>query len=186
MSASIPNRSQLLFCSGVTLIELLVILAIIAILSTFSLPSFANMVAKARVDSTAQIIQSELYSARKSAIRNAKDIVVSFQNTRTQWCIGIALDENPLNCNCLENSHCLSSHSFQNTQGVKLQQARFAGGDDYLGFDARRGSTLVKGKFRNGSIWLQSNRGNQVAIVISRLGRIRVCRAGEKQCPTPP
>jgi Tfp pilus assembly protein FimT len=45
---------------------------------------------------------------------------------------------------------------------------------------------VIHGKARNGSIWLRNKFGQRMAVVVNRIGRVRVCEAGKDGCPKPP
>ena len=61
---------------GFTLVELLVVLAVIAILATIGLPSFQRLVADYRVSSQANSAQGLLQFARTEAIKRTAPVVV--------------------------------------------------------------------------------------------------------------
>jgi type IV fimbrial biogenesis protein FimT len=65
------NRSP----SGVTLVELMVALAVFAILVTIGIPSFTNLIANNRVTAAANELLSTLQFARSEAVKRNEDIV---------------------------------------------------------------------------------------------------------------
>ena len=62
--------------SGLTLIELLVAVAVLAILLSIGMPSFQSMVAQNRATSAANELQSTLQFARSTAIAQARPVTV--------------------------------------------------------------------------------------------------------------
>lgn len=63
--------------SGFTAIELLVVVAIVAVLAAFAAPSFNGLMESWRVRSAAEDLQSTLYLARSESIRNAGDVSIT-------------------------------------------------------------------------------------------------------------
>ena len=66
--------------SGLTLIELLVAVAVLAILLSIGMPSFQSMVAQNRATSAANELQSTLQFARSTAIAQARPVTVCAAN----------------------------------------------------------------------------------------------------------
>jgi type IV fimbrial biogenesis protein FimT len=62
--------------NGFTLIELMVVLAVAAIIAAISAPSFADMIRNHRLTTQANLILSELYYARSEAIRRGLQISI--------------------------------------------------------------------------------------------------------------
>ena len=66
--------------SGLTLIELLVAVAVLAILLSIGIPSFQSLVAQNRATSAANELQSTLQFARSTAIAQARPVTVCAAN----------------------------------------------------------------------------------------------------------
>jgi len=73
---------------GVTLIELMVTLAVAAILITLAAPSLATYIDKTRVKGVAEGVASVLNNARSESVKRGRDINVAFGGTTTAWCVG--------------------------------------------------------------------------------------------------
>lgn len=69
--------------SGLTLIELLVAISVLAILLSIGIPSFQSMVAQNRATSAANELQSTLQFARSAAIAQARQVTVCAANFAT-------------------------------------------------------------------------------------------------------
>lgn len=74
-----PTEPRLLnrdYHTGITLIELLTALAVIATLATFSLPAFNLLIQQVQADSAQQLLRKAIYRTRSAAIHSKK--IVSF------------------------------------------------------------------------------------------------------------
>jgi type IV fimbrial biogenesis protein FimT len=89
-SGSGPNRRQL----GVTLIELCVVMAIVAILYSQAAPAFSAWVQNAQIRTAAESIQSGLQLARSEAIRRNRSVIFWLTSTANpaaaDWLVGCA------------------------------------------------------------------------------------------------
>lgn len=82
----IRNRAP----NGVTLVELMVTLAVFAILATIGIPSYANLVANNRATATANELLSTLQFARSEAVKRNEDIIaepVATSNWSDGWTV---------------------------------------------------------------------------------------------------
>lgn len=166
--------------SGFTLVELLVAIAVAAVLITCALPAFTDFIDSQRLRAAAQEVAADLRYARSEAIRRhaAVPIGVSF-SPGAHWCYGISQQ---LPCDCavqdwhsanaclLDLAHARQLHTTAgaNHLNVELLDARFSS-DRTTVFDPLRGLA------RAGRVELQSARGKRLDIRISTLGRVRIC-----------
>lgn len=73
--------------SGFTLIELMIVLALVAIIASFAVPSFSTMVANGRIASYSNDVVGVLAYARAEAIKRGRSVRVS-PATGTDWTSG--------------------------------------------------------------------------------------------------
>jgi type IV fimbrial biogenesis protein FimT len=90
------------FKHGFTLLELLVVLAIVAILGALTLPSLLGFNQEHKTEDTAQSLYYALQYARSEAVLHNTTIYVNFQ-TGLSWCYGINATSN---CNCSVPNSC--------------------------------------------------------------------------------
>lgn len=64
---------------GVTLIELMVTIVVLAILAGMAIPSFTNMMERQRLINATEAIYSDLQNARSEAVKRSLEIVASIQ-----------------------------------------------------------------------------------------------------------
>lgn len=69
--------------SGFTLIELMVTIAVLAIIVGIAAPSISNQLANQRVKSTASVIENALKEAKAESIIRRQNITVTYSNTIT-------------------------------------------------------------------------------------------------------
>ena len=166
--------------SGFTLVELLVTLAVLAILVTTAVPAFTDLLDSQRLRATAHRIAADLRYARAEAVKRHADIPigVSFAPGR-DWCYGISQQ---LPCDCRQRDWrradaCLLDIAHQRQlhiaasparEHVQLLDARFSGAHTTR-FDPLRGTAQA------GSVRLRSARGKRLDVRISTLGRVRIC-----------
>lgn len=79
--------------SGFTLIELMVVIALVGIISAFAVPSFSNVIANGRIASTSNDIVGLLNYARSEAVKRGRIVRVA-PVTGTDWSSGaqVAVD----------------------------------------------------------------------------------------------
>jgi len=176
---------------GLTLIELMITLSIFSILLGYATPAMHDLFVKKRLQSAATKIYTDLRFAQSEAIKLNTPIFVSFSHTKDQWCYGLNLRE-PCDCNqaqsckLAENEHTVNQSMFRN---ISIIKSKFAGNKQHTAFDPLKGFASAGGS-KNGTIWLASATRDLVAIVVSRLGRVRICSPTisgyTKQCPKAP
>lgn len=72
---------------GFTLIEMIVVVALVAIISAFALPSFSNLVGGNRMSTQYNMLLSSLSFARSEAIKRNTSVTVCRSNNQTT-CVG--------------------------------------------------------------------------------------------------
>ena len=176
---------------GFSLLEIMLILGIVSIIAGYSFISFSEIIEKQKLKSAGEIIFSDLRLAQSEAIKRNDTVYVSFTKDENNWCYGINIGSN---CDCTNLNECKIDDirkvsSNEKFKGISLQKAKFAGDKEYTAFDPKNGFAQADG-IKNGTIWLQSKNGTQLAIVVNRLGRVRFCSPTLLEysniCPTPP
>lgn len=153
--------------TGFTLIEMIVTVAVLAILLGLAVPAFQDTLAKRRLVGAAEQLYADLHYARGEAIKRNADVMVSL-SAGTDWCYGIALAA----CACGGTAGSCQldgvdkAVSGANFRGVSL--AENLGGSTR--FEPRRG-TAPGG---NGTATLSSTYGS-IKIIVGSLGRVRIC-----------
>lgn len=160
---------------GFTLVELMIAVAVLAILMAIAAPSFNNFFDKYRVKRAADTFSSFLINSKSEAIKRNKSVRTVITGTGATWCAGMT--ENAT-CNCSPVSDCqidgvdrvISSTAFK---GVQLLGPATAITPHVFEFKTNRGT--VAG---NNSVQLESAAGLKLNVVVSQFGRIRLCSPG--------
>lgn len=167
--------------TGVTLIELMIVIVIATILLALGIPSFQDALDKNRLKSAAETLKGDLQFAKSEAIKRNQNIRVDFSVSGNNWCYGITEKDD---CDC--NNTTLGADESCEIDGIR----KVILGTEYRGialnditppdfsFDHVRGTTFAE------SITFQSPRQKELRVVVSRMGRIRTCSpANEKNVP---
>lgn len=78
---------------GVTLVELMVVIAVVAILAAVAMPSYRELMDNYRVRKAAEDVVSLISNARSGAVKLHREVNVSF-TAGANWCVGaISADE---------------------------------------------------------------------------------------------
>ncbi|HSW04644.1 GspH/FimT family pseudopilin [Aquabacterium sp.] len=148
---------------GLTLLELMIGLAIVAILSSLAAPSFGAWLARNRVKAAANHLVADLGEARHEATRRGAALRVNFEPGK-QWCYGITLDP-AASCSTTGNAAVLKRVSASEHPGVVISTA------EAMDFDGSSGTGLKP----LARVRLVSSQGDVLQVKMTRLGRASVC-----------
>ena len=121
---------------GLTLIELMVTLAIMAILLVLVVPSFNAFLARGRLTGAAEALAQGLQLARSEALRSNAEVTISFSPVGA-WCYGAVVSTNA--CDCTDQDPPCSLRRVDSTAytGVTMGATTFAA--NATTFTARQG-----------------------------------------------
>ncbi len=141
---------------GFTLPEIMVTVAILGVLAAIAAPSFTGMLERRRLVGATETIMSDLRWARSEAIKRNADVTITFiPGAAGAWSYTID-----------PGDKTVDSATVAEYNGIAL--AENFSGDDAV-FDH------VRGTASNGTITLTSANGNALNVVVSTLGRVRIC-----------
>ena len=148
---------------GLTLLELVIAIALVAVLASLALPSMSARLDRQRVVSAAETLAADLNEARFEAARQGRTMHLLAQGGPA-WCWSVAT---------LAACPCGQAQACELRASTPLQQA---------GIATLEGSSLrITPQGRPevpGAITLQSRRGLRLRVEVQALGRAHVCSAG--------
>jgi type IV fimbrial biogenesis protein FimT len=151
-------------CRGLTLIELMMVLGVIAVLAALSLPSFGAQISRQRLKAAAETLAGDLAEARFEAARRGSALYLHYAQG-PDWCWAVATASG---CDCRNPQACqVKTVRSSDHPGVVLALSR-----DAL-FDPANGSAVG-----DGAAVLRSAGGDELRVGVTRLGRARVCAPG--------
>lgn len=160
--------------SGVTLVELLVTLALVALLVAVAAPAMAAFIDKARLRSAAQTLAQELRQARNHALDYQRTIHFSLVKGVDQWCYGWRDDST---CSCDSPAPAALCRSSTDMRVHQQRSADFPAVQLSLRTGAARALVLfspVRGSATAATFVLR-NRHDEAHVIVSPLGRVRLC-----------
>jgi len=176
--------------TGVTLTELLVVLAIAAILAGLAIPGFASLVHSSRLSAATNELLVSLHLARGEAIkRNARTVICISANgsacaTGGGWHQGWLVFHDANNNAALD-----SGESVINARLALPDSIRLTGNSTvskYISYAPSGGTKSVTGAFQAGTLTVcnvADASGAARRVVISSTGRPRVARVTLASCP---
>lgn len=162
--------------AGVTLIELLTILAIVVVIVAGTVPSLGTMIERARLRAVVERLRADVTLARAEALRRNRTVVISFRRSDdgADWCYGLTLAGS---CDCRIASGpgaceldpgIAARVTSERSRGVRSVAPPFALSGGRLVVPGAR-PTLTAGSAR-----FASPRG-QAEVRVASSGRVRLC-----------
>lgn len=161
---------------GITLLEILLVINIIAILASLSIPSFFNNIADYRLKSAVRELVSDIQKSRAEAIKYNSNVIIDFNpgnytNSGEVGSYKIFVDDgrgNGIKNNFIhESDETFIANNKNMPKDVSLYDAKFST-VTYTGF--KPSGLLIGNRF--GSIKLRNNKSKYYKISINRAGSI--------------
>jgi prepilin-type N-terminal cleavage/methylation domain-containing protein len=160
-----------------TLVEIIVVLAMVGILAAAGIPSFSDSVARKRVAGAAEGIYGLLLQAKADGPIRDTNMSFNTNPAATPWCVGYSAT---VNCDCTIATSCVVNVAGTNITQV-LNGAAFNGVTIAENFATGGGTTFsrVRGNASQAGTVAVSSGAWQLNIVISTDGRTRVCNPND-------
>jgi type IV fimbrial biogenesis protein FimT len=146
---------------GLTLLEMMVAVAIVAVLASLAVPSLGATLARLHLKSAAERVAADMAEARFEATRRGQAMHLHFE-PGAAWCYTVA--PSPA-CGCGSPQPCQLRQALgRDHAGVVLEHARD------LHFDPAAGTAS-----NPAAVLLRSSYGETLQVEMTRLGRAKVC-----------
>jgi prepilin-type N-terminal cleavage/methylation domain-containing protein len=168
---------------GFTLVELMIVLAVAAILLTIAAPSFSDVIDRARLRGAAGDIVSLLANARGASVQRNRNVAVAFAGSDPAWCVGANGAAEPgtvgdpipaaAACDCAVPTGCMVGTQQLTVSSSSYNGVTMGARPTSITFDSRLGtlSTLAAS-----TVVLTSPRGKyQLQVSIAPLGQASLC-----------
>jgi type IV fimbrial biogenesis protein FimT len=167
---------------GFTLIELMVTLAVMAIVLVAATPSFVDFFDKNRVRAAADGVVNMIGNSRAEAVKNDRDVNITFKGSAATWCVGAnaAIDPtggNPVTaaaaCDCTVSTSCLVGNQRAVVDSTAFSGVSIGTLPATFDFDSKLGVISPLG---TRSVTLTSPKGKYDLIIqLNALGQGRLC-----------
>ena len=147
---------------GFTLLEVVVVLAVLGIILSAAVPSYASYLARQRLRHVAELLEQDLRRARALSVDEGRNIYVSF-TSGPQWCWGTSRAA-PCNCDTGLPRCELGAINYHEHKGTLLQSGQS------VTFQAGMGRALDWTR-----IGISNDRNQQLRIDLNPLGRPQIC-----------
>jgi prepilin-type N-terminal cleavage/methylation domain-containing protein len=148
---------------GLTLMELMVTVAILAILVALAVPSFNSFLAKGRLSGAAEVLAQDLQLARSEALRRNDAVTISF-SSGAAWCYGSVAGATA--CDCTQGSCSLRRVDNSAYAGVTMA-ASFAA--NTAAFTARHGLA------NTGTVEFTHPNAGTLRVSLGAAGQVSIC-----------
>jgi type IV fimbrial biogenesis protein FimT len=168
--------------AGHSLVEAMIVVAVLAIVLSMAIPSYVAMTSRARLRAVADHLRSDVSEARTQALQRGQPVYVSFGRSAdgAQWCWALSVQPG---CDCMQpassNRYCYLAVDASRVPAVHLTRAASSLRYPQVKLDALPfGGSLRLSHVRpetlagNASF---STRGQSLRLVASRSGRLRLC-----------
>ncbi len=171
---------------GFTLLELMVTLAVLAILIGIAAPSFSSIIKERKLVHATEELRSQLLFAKGEAVKQNADVTFFFSSTNG-WCAGVT-DQTITNgndCDCADVTAQCSvsdtnlSRAFSSTEFPGLSFSSTASFTNNLITIKPRSGEMGSGHIK---VSLSDDSSRVRCIMVTTLGRVRTCDPAAATC----
>lgn len=164
---------------GVTLIELVVTIAVLAIIVAMAVPSFRDLAERRALQGAAEGIVGAIAAAKEEAIKRDEFVFVQFSNLGGSVCVGASTGAA---CDCATANSCglvafPGDGKALKTVSTKTAPA-FAGSGSGFTIDPKTGT--LRDPTNVGGLELETPLGYAMKIRVNAVARAKTCSSGTK------
>lgn len=179
--------------AGFSMIELMTVIAIVAILVALAVPSFNDYFEKARLRGAADAVTAMMSIARAEAVKSDRSVAVAVGGTAADWCVGANLAAAPASagaplldavaCDCTAANECSLGGVASVVAGSEFRGVSVGATGVTVSFDPKLGTLDISdmGGFSEPSVTMNSSSGRfGLQVTVSALGHVRACTPSGK------